>query len=459
MAERKPYQAPLIEPLTFTAVSKHLAADILPGGEFDEDYDVADLLDRFGSPLFIVSESTLRSLYRGFRACFTEASIDTRVAYSYKTNYLPAICAILHEEGAWAEVVSGMEYSLARALGVPAKEIVFNGPYKKRDELETALGEGAIVNVDGFDDLAAVAQVAATLGRPARMGIRINFRHGPAPWTKFGFNDENGDSQRALEQIAGDPNLALELLHNHSGTFLLFHDVYAKAADVLIDAARRARELGLAPTTVNFGGGYPSTNRLKPAYDVPGGTHLQGDILFPFAEAICSRVSRAKELFGGRPILMLEPGRALVDSAVQLACTVIAKKDIPGQGKALVVDAGVNLVPTAYWYDHKVDSRPRDDDRTDESLEPVNIYGPLCMQIDILRERALLPPTRVGEPIVISNVGAYCQTQSMQFIQPRPATVLLGPEGPEVIRRRETWRDVFLRDAVPQRLRHHDFAF
>lgn len=157
MADRKPYQAPLIEPLTFTAVSKHLAADILPGTEFDEGYDTADLLDRFGSPLFIVSESTLRSLYRGFRACFTEADIDTRVAYSYKTNYLPAICAILHEEGAWAEVVSGMEYSLARALGVPANEIVFNGPHKKRDELETALGEGAIVNVDGFDDLAAGA--------------------------------------------------------------------------------------------------------------------------------------------------------------------------------------------------------------------------------------------------------------------------------------------------------------
>jgi diaminopimelate decarboxylase len=454
----KPYEPPYIEPLTFTAVSKHLAADILPGSEFDEPHDVGDLIARFGSPLFVVSEKKLRALYRGFHGCFSESGINTRIAYSYKTNYLPAICTILHQEGAWAEVVSGMEYTLARTLGVPAAEIIFNGPYKTREELETALGEGAIVNIDGFDDLEAVSRVAATVGRPGRVGIRINFRYGPAPWTKFGFNDENGDSRKALERIASDPNLNLELLHNHSGTFILFHEVYAKAAEILIGNARCANELGMTPTMVDFGGGFPSTNRLKPLFDVPGGSKLKGDVLFPFAEAVCGPLSRAKELFGGRPTLVLEPGRALVDSAVQLACTVVSTKDIPGQGKAIVLDAGVNLVPTACWYDHKVDA-PAGDGDAEGSLEPVNIYGPLCMQIDVLRERALLPPTAVGDTVVVSNVGAYCHTQSMQFIQARPATVLLGSEGPEVIRRQETWRDIFGLDEIPRRLRHDGITF
>ena len=75
------------------------------------------------------------------------------------------------------------------------------------------------------------------------------------------------------------------------------------------------------------------------------------------------------------------------------------------------------------------------------------------MQIDVLREQAMLPPLEVGDPLVISNVGAYCQTQSIQFIQPRPATVLLGPDGPALIRRRETAQDIFARDTMPKRLR------
>lgn len=470
MPERLPYEAPRLTPLTFTAVSKHLTAEIASSAEFAEPFSPQELMAEFGSPLFVVSESALRGLYRNFQATFSEPGIETRVAYSYKTNYLPAICAILNEEGAAAEVVSGMEYALARSLDVPPQEIIFNGPYKTRDELEMALGQGALVNIDNFDELTVVEQVAASLGRKARVGIRINFRYGPAPWTKFGFNNENGDAQTALKRIAAHPNLDFQSLHNHCGTFQLVHDIYAKAIEALIKMAKRARDLGLAPTIVDVGGGFPSSNRLKPIYDLPDGSNRKGDMLFPYAEAILGPLSKATELFGGRPTLVLEPGRAVVDSAVQLLSTVVATKDIPDRGKAAVADAGVNLVPTAYWYDHKVaaapangDARsardgkskgkPRRNGAAKDKLEQVSVFGPLCMQIDVLRERAMMAPLHVGDPLVISNVGAYCQTQSMQFIQPRPATVLIGPKGPEIIRRRETAHDIFALDTVPERLK------
>ena len=168
-------------------------------------------------------------------------------------------------------------------------------------------------------------------------------------------------------------------------------------------------------------------------------------------------MSKARELFGGTPTLILEPGRAIVDSAVQLLCTIIATKDIPDGGKAVVADGGVNLVPTAYWYDHKISPvQPKGADTKGEDhgkLETVNVFGPLCMQIDVLRENVMLPPLEIGDPLVIGNVGAYCHTQSMQFIQARPATVMLGPDGPEVIRRCETAADIFALDHVPKRLR------
>ena len=88
-----------------------------------------------------------------FSNAFKSTKVKTQIAYSVKTNYLPAVCSVFREEGAWAEVVSEMEYQLSRALGVPPHEIIYNGPHKTREQLERALSEGAIVNIDNFDEL------------------------------------------------------------------------------------------------------------------------------------------------------------------------------------------------------------------------------------------------------------------------------------------------------------------
>ena len=171
-----------------------------------------------------------------------------------------------------------------------------------------------------------------------------------------------------------------------------------------------------------------------------------------------NQIKNAKELFEGKPTLILEPGRAIIASPCFLVCTVISKKEILNQGTAVVVDAGVNILPTPYWYNDNVQS-PKEREEEVENLHPVRIYGPLCMQIDVLRDRVLLPELEVGSPLLFSNVGAYCLTQSMQFIQTRPPVVLLGPNGPELIRRKEKWKDVFALDLVPKRLRQpgHEF--
>lgn len=450
------YEKPAFEPLPFLAMRKPGVQDVHVAESLEDDVNIAGLLEKFGSPLYIVSEQRLRSDYRNFANSFTRPGIDTQVAYSVKTNYLPAICAIVLDEGGWAEVVSGMEYSLVRSLGVPGNKIVFNGPHKTREELECALADGAIVNVDNFDELAMIEDIAEEFEQTTTIGIRVSFRYGIWPWVKFGFSDDNGDCQKALERIARHPKLELGMLHNHSGTFLLIHDVYANATDRLIDVARRARELGLAPTMVDLGGGFPSINTLKPTLDAPGGTNREEGYLLAYADVICSRLQKNRELFGGKPKLILEPGRAIIDASVQLACTVIARKEIAGKGSAVIVDAGNNLVPTSVYYDHGVGSQQNGADDAGDFLQPVSIFGPLCMQNDMLRERALLPPLQVGHVIVVSNVGAYCHTQSSQFIQPRPATILLGPDGPELIRRRETWRDVFSLDRLPERLSVRD---
>jgi diaminopimelate decarboxylase len=450
---KRPYHPPRIEQLNTSTIGKHRVFDVLPSSEFDDSYDLEELMQRFGSPLFILSEKNLRNQFRGLLNLFSADGIDTRIAYSYKTNYLPAVCAVLHDEGALAEVVSGMEYQLARAIGIEGRDIVFNGPVKRDGELELAIREGALINLDGFDELDAVARVADRLEITARIGIRINFRYGTGSWTRFGFSHEAGESRRALERIARLPQLRLEALHNHSGTFLVDPRVYGRAAEVLLDNADRARSLGLKPHIIDFGGGLPSGNHLKPEWDVAGGSGVfDGERLRPFAEAILNPVLRRRDLLGERPMVMLEPGRAVVDAAMGLGCTVMGVKETAGQTRGVVVDAGVNVVPTARWYNHDVNPASSPLSGGKGKLQPANIYGPLCMQIDVVREQALLPELKAGDRLFISHVGAYCLTQSMQFIQPRPAVVMIGTQGPELVRRGETWQDIFALDRIPQRL-------
>lgn len=452
MATPEPYASPTLTPLPFMAFSKHQSPNVLVHDNMVDEFQSRELMREFGSPLYVVSESRLRRDFRDFHDAFSEPRIATRIAYSLKTNYLPAVCAILRDEGAWIEVVSGMEYQLARALGTPADEIIMNGPHKTRADLQRALGEGALVNIDNFDELSLVEDLVSDFDEPARIGIRINFRYGTSGWTKFGFNDDNGDSRRALKRIAKNSRLSLDLLHHHGGTFILFNEIYAQAANRLLELVKHARDLGLAPGMLDFGGGFPSRNRLKPEFDMPGGSVRNGDFWRPYAEVICSRMDKARDLFDKHPVLILEPGRAVVDGCTQLLCSVVGKKSIPDEGDAVIVDAGINLVPTACYYDHRLSASGNSAETSRTELETVDIYGPLCMQTDKLRHKALLPALNVGDVVVIADVGAYCHTQSMQFINERPATVLIGQGGPELIRRRETWRDVFSLDVLPGRL-------
>ena len=200
------------------------------------------LLGVHGSPLFVLSEAMLRCRIREMGAAFAEAGLGVDTAYSYKTNYLPALCAILHGEGAFAEVVSGVEYRLARALGCAPARIVFNGPHKGREALALALGEGALVNIDGADELDSVAALARQAVRPGsapfRIGLRVSPGAGAGPWARYGLRREGGDVAAALALIAGHPGLRLEMLHVHAGTDRRAPAAYAEAARMLAEASR-----------------------------------------------------------------------------------------------------------------------------------------------------------------------------------------------------------------------------
>ncbi|MDP2863173.1 MAG: alanine racemase [Desulfobacterales bacterium] len=442
---KKPYVKPSISRISFSDSLKFKGKSSA-SSSFDEieGYPVKKLTEDFGSPLFVVSEAILRSRYRDLYEAFSKRYPKTTIAYSYKTNYLSGICAVLHQEGAWAEVVSGFEYEMARRLGITGEKIVFNGPYKKPADLARAFSEGATVNLDSYDEFNTAKQVAETLGRPSKVGIRVNMQLNYPAWDKFGFSLEDDRAYDICRQISQNKYLKLTGLHCHTGTFIIDPGIYRRLIENLISLAVKAEKIpGVAISYLDIGGGFASGNTLLSQL-MPGQTTSPAPD--HYAEAVCDVLNKRANELKNSPALFMEPGRSIVDESMFLLSKVVSVKETASGNRFAIIDAGVNLLPTAYYYKHDVIS-----DR-EGPAEQVDVFGPLCMQIDVVRRGASLPAPKPGDIITIKNVGAYNFSQSMHFIFLKPAVILLGSGGIDVLRRAETYEDVKGLENIPKRL-------
>ena len=191
------WEPPFIQPHRVGEINKfgrHRSREARVASVFGVDVEL--LKKNYGSPLFVTSEERLRANVRRIKKAFAVRWGNTCHGWSYKTNYISAVCNILHQEGSLAEVVSAFEYEKARALGVPGEMIIFNGPNKSRAILERAVAEGAQIHLDHLDELNLVEAVAAAQGRKARVALRLNFDTGYSePWSRFGFNLESGQAR------------------------------------------------------------------------------------------------------------------------------------------------------------------------------------------------------------------------------------------------------------------------
>lgn len=446
--EKKPFERPLIKKLQAGMPSKFgMKARTEPITHID-DVPVRQLLADHGSPLYVISEKTIRNTYRKAKQAFTTRYPKVQFAWSYKTNYLDAVCRIFHQEGSWAEVVSGFEYDKAIGNGVKGSQIIFNGPDKTDDELMKAIENDSLIHIDHFDEMYSIIALSEHTGKKPKVAIRVNMDTGVYPiWDRFGFNYENGDAWDAINRIMINEKLELVGLHAHIGTYMLAPSAYKIAAGKLADLAFGIeRKYGVAIRYIDVGGGFASHNTLKGAY-YPGSDTVP--TLEEYAEAITSALLNSQINPRNLPILILESGRALIDDAGYLLGTVIANKRLSNGNRATIVDVGVNLLFTSFWYEHEVyPAAP-----VSEHVEETAIFGPLCMNIDVLREAIQFPLLKKGDHFVVKRIGAYNMTQWMQFITLRPHVVLIDMEGKvHVIRDKESMELIRQQESVPDHL-------
>jgi diaminopimelate decarboxylase len=446
--EKIKYERPVIKKMNTGLMNKFGTRTEYEPVTHIEGVSVKSLINEFASPLFVISEKQIRRNFQNSSRIFKTRYPKVQFAWSYKTNYLNAVCNIFHQEGSWAEVVSGFEYDKAIGNGVPGNKIIFNGPGKTDQELIKAVQNNSLIHIDHFDELFTLIDLSEKQNLKPRVAIRVNMDTGIYPkWDRFGFNYENGQAWNAIVRIMNDRNIELVGLHCHIGTFMLSPSAYSIAATKLCELALCLKsKYSKTIQYLDMGGGFPSLNTLKGAY-LPGSDTVPS--IDQFADAITSVILGAGFKHDELPLLILETGRALVDDAGYLLGTVIATKRLSDGRRATILDFGVNTLFTSFWYDHKISPAQEFGEYTEDMV----LYGPLCMNIDIIRESINMPLLEKGNNVVVHKVGAYNMTQWMQFISLRPNIVLIDMDNKtHVIRKSETLEYVQAFESTPSHL-------
>ncbi|MCW0212445.1 MAG: hypothetical protein OJJ54_03725 [Pseudonocardia sp.] len=403
-------------------------------------WDLLRTLDeQYGDSFFYVDVDAFEDNFHHFLDAFRAIYPNTRIGYSYKTNYLPRLCQRVLALGGYAEVVSRMEYDLARRIGVPPARIIFNGPYKTADDLELALLEGATCNLDSAAEIDIVERIAARApDRPLTVALRCNIDIGTDRVSRFGFDVEAPEFRQALDRLRRVSTCDLAGLHFHASTGHRSVESYSLRTKRMLELAVENFP-DSPPRFLNLGGGYFS--RMSPALrrQFAGPVPRYED----YAEAVASEVA-ATYPGGSGPELIVEPGSALTADVMTFVARIVTVKRVRSRSVALASGSIHTIKPTLHGKTMPMTVVGSPDEAVREEYDGIDVVGYTCMEHDVLFEgySGRLGP---GDYALFDNVGAYTIVMKPPFIRPAPCIIThdRGSDRFEVLRRREQIDDVF----------------
>ena len=400
-----------------------------------EGVPVAELAERYGTPLFVYSRGHLQAQLAALTAAF--AAVKPLICYSVKTNSNGAVIKTFAEGGAGADIVSGGELWRALRAGVPTDKIVFAGVGKTSDEIEYALKENIrFFTVESEPELARISDVARRLGVTGRVALRVNPDVDPQTHkyistgkkeNKFGL--DLARAEQAYELAARLPNLAVVGLHMHIGSQILTSQPFVEAVRKIAPLCQTLKRVHPAFRSFDIGGGIgiqykPEQHPLEPA-------------------AVAREVVPLLQPLGLE--IVMEPGRYLVGNAGIIVARVQYIKDNPFK-KFLIVDAAMNdlIRPSLYQAHHEIRA-------VRETAEHIHgdVVGPICESGDFLAQDRELPAVQQGDLLAVLSAGAYGFAMSSNYnSRPRAAEVMVSGSEHKLIRRRETWDDLVAQEKI-----------
>jgi len=403
-----------------------------------EQVEVASIAERFGTPTYVYSRSTILGNFRRLRDELAE--IPSLVCYSIKANSNLKILSLLRDAGAGFDVVSGGELARALKAGADPSRLVFSGVGKTAAEMDAGLGAGILMfNVESAGELDLIECRAKSSGQQAGIAIRINpdVEAETHPYVSTGqkfhkFGVPKDESIELYRRAAASEHLQIRGIACHIGSQILDVDPYLKALDEILGIAGRLAEIGIAVEYLDLGGGF--------------GIRYMDEAPLDF-ERLTGRLAARLRQTPYR--LILEPGRSLVGDAAALVARVLYVKRSE-QKNFVVIDAGMNdlMRPALYGSYHEiipVEERPSKTLRAD-------VVGPLCETGDFLAQDREMAEVRSGDTVAILTAGAYGYALASNYnSRPRAAEVLVDGREVELIRRRETLDDLFATEMVDSR--------
>ncbi len=414
--------------------------------------DVKLLVNRFGSPLYILDEFTLRTACRQYRDGFaTYYSGESQVIYASKAWSCLAVCRIIDSEGLGFDVVSGGELYTTLQAGVSSDKIYFHGNNKSPAELELAVETGCTVIIDNWLELKTLSAIAsAKTATPVPILLRLTpgiechtheyIRTGHLD-SKFGFDPNQ--IEEVFTFVSQQPALKCIGLHAHIGSQIFEQQPHQDLADVLAQWLKKATEYGLPVKIVNIGGGLGI--RYTETDDPPSIT----DWVKAVSEATESACNKQQIPL---PKLIAEPGRSLIGSSCVTAYTVGSNKEVPEIRNYIAVDGGMSDNPRPITYQSLYRSVIANKMSAPMS-NTVTVAGKHCESGDVVIKDATLPETEPGDILVVMATGAYNYSMASNYNRiGRPAAIVVNQGEANLIIERETYHNLLERDRLPERL-------
>ncbi len=410
------------------------------GGELHaEDVPLARIATEVGTPVYCYSSAAITEAYRRFAAALGRE--NATIHYALKANSNQAIIRLLAKLGAGADVVSEGELRRALAAGVPAKEIVFSGVGKTKDELGFALAQGiSQINVESLPELELLSAVARESGRTVEIALRVNPDVDARTHAKIStgkkenkFGIDLAHAVEAYRRAAALPGLKPVGLAVHIGSQITELAPFEAAFQCLIDLALELRRSGFEVERLDLGGGLGARYRAE--------SHP------PAIEDYAALARRLTHNLSFK--LAFEPGRALVANAGVLLSRVIFVK--PGVTRRFIIqDAAMNDLIRPSLYDAWHEIVPVREPAPGAARQVADVVGPICESGDMIASARNLPPVEAGDLLAILSAGAYGAVMSSSYNSRLLVPEVLVNDGQfSVIRPRPSYEELLGQDRVP----------
>ena len=414
--------------------------------------DTVELAKKYGTPLYVIDEATLRGICRDYKEAFKDYK-NIKMMYASKALCTSAITRILDEEGFGFDTVSAGEIYTVFKAGVDMTHVLFNGNNKSASELELAIDcKVGRFSVDNFYEAELLNRIAEEKGVNVDILLRITpgiechthdyIQTGQID-SKFGFDLSQADEIVTLitEKYK---NLNLKGLHAHIGSQIFELKSYYDEVDILVkEIARINEKFGLKLNEMNIGGGL--------------GVKYTKDDTPPSVNDLAKAVTDAMHKYAVEiPTIYIEPGRSIVSTAGVTLYTVGSSKQVPEGRKYVAVDGGMadNPRPSMYQAEYTAQVANKVNQANEET---VTIAGRYCESGDILINEINLPKLEAGDILCVYNTGAYNYSMASNYNRvEKPAMVLVNNSQSDIIVYRETLDNLISHDNIPDRLRKND---